>query len=366
MGTMKKCRLPDWTKTHMDSSFSDDLATAEEQDDLPYDGDVGVTCKYNSDNLNDCTYTRDIPGILSLACSEDSKNITATANYKTHPAPEELSHHHRDATGTAGIAAEVPGSDASFQKELPLCGFSKPDSKEHLTRSNMTNVLLRHFSKGELISACQLIECETIPEISFTESTGDTVNKPEPSEHVQGPSAHNQRATRREESLSEKHEEVNTGDKNQNSLNGNRGISNKPVSSSGKRGCRQKNPQVTHGNEGTWVFQNMKEESSLFNRAVSPHELRYGQGQTHYFLPDLSEAASEIKVTRSNDNIDSVPTTERTKSFPILPSKALTVNNIPEKNSLSSARVENQGETSIPELLQQLQVIQMLLEVNTR
>ncbi|XP_010140721.1 PREDICTED: protein AKNAD1-like [Buceros rhinoceros silvestris] len=362
METMKKGKLSDCMKTQMDSSFSDDLAgitdaTAEEQDDLPYDGDVGVTCKYNSDNLNDCTYTKDISGILSLACSEDGKNIKATANYKTHPQPEEFSRHHGDATGTAAIAAEMPGSEASFKKELPVCSFSKPDSKEHLTHSNMTNVLLRHFSKGELISTCQLIECETIPEISFTESTGDTVNKPEPSEHIKGPSEHKQRATHREESRLEKHEEVNTGDKNQNSLKANRGISNRPISSSGKRGCRQKNPQLIHGNEDTQVFQNTEEESVLFNRTVSPHELRYGQGQTHYALPDLSEAASEIKVTKSNDNIASVPATERTKSFPILLSKALTVNNILEKkNSLSSARLEHQGEMSVPELLQQLQV----------
>lgn len=353
----------------MDSSFSEDLAcitdaTAEEQDDLPYDGDVGVTCKYNSDNLNDCTYTRDISGILSLACSEDSENIKATANYKTHPQPEEFSRRHRDATGTAGIAAAMPGSEASFKKELPVCSFSKPDSKEHLTHSNMTNVLLRHFSKGEL-STCQLIECETIPEISFTESTGDTVNKPEPSEHIKGPSAHNHH----EGSLLEKHEEVSNGDKNQNLLNANRANrcnANRPISSSGKRGCRQKNPQLIPGNEDTQVFQNMKEKSILFNRTVSPHELRYGQGQTHYSLPDLSKAASEIEVTKSNDSIASVPTTERTKPFPILLSKALPVNNILEKkNSLSPARLENQGEMSIPELLQRLQVIQMLLEINT-
>ncbi|KAK4820261.1 hypothetical protein QYF61_022619, partial [Mycteria americana] len=352
-------------KTQMNSSFSDEFgcitdATDEEQDDLPYDGDVGVTCKYNnnSDNLNDCTCTKDISGILNLACSEDSKTIKATANYETHPQPEEFSSHHRDAIGTMGISAEMPGSEASFKKELPVGSFSKPDSKEHLTNSKMSNVLLRHFSKGQLISTCQLIECETIPETSFTESIDDTVTKPEPSEQVKGPLAHEHWATNFEEYHLEKHEEVNTGDKNQNLLNENRCVSKKPTSSTDKCGCRQETSQLINENEDTHIFQNMKEESALFKKTVSPHELKYGQGQAHYCLPDSSKVDSEVEVPKRCDNINSVPATERAKSFPILLSKSVIVNNIPEnKNYLNSAEVESQEEMSIPELLQQLEML---------
>ncbi|XP_009583905.1 PREDICTED: protein AKNAD1 [Fulmarus glacialis] len=288
----------------MNSSFSDELgcitdATDEEQNDLPYDGDVGITCKYNnnSDNLNDCTCTKDTSGILNLACSEVNKNIKATANYETHSQPEEFSSHHRDAIGTTGISAETPGSEASFKKELPVSSFSKSDSKEHLTHSKMSNVLLRHFSQGELTSTCQLIECETIPETSFTESIDDTVNKPKRSEHDKGPLAHEQRATNFEEYHLEKHKEINT-------------------------------------------------------------ELKYGQGQAHYCLPDSSEVASEVKVPKRSDNINSVPTTERAKSFPVLLSKSVIVNNILEnKNYFNSAEVENQEEMRIPELLQQPEIL---------
>ncbi|XP_072724768.1 protein AKNAD1 isoform X2 [Ciconia boyciana] len=363
METMKKCSQSDWMKTQMNSSFSDEFgcitdATDEEQDDLPYDGDVGVTCKYNnnSDNLNDCTCTKDISGILNLACSEDSKNIKATANYETHPQPEEFSRHHRDAIGTTGISVEMPGSEASFKKELPVGSFSKPDSKEHLTNSKMSNILLRHFSKGELISTCQLIECETIPETSFTESIDDTVTKPEPSEQVKGPLAHEHWATNFEEYHLEKHEEVNTGDKNQNLLNENRCVSKKP--STDKCGCRQENSQLINENEDTHIFQNMKEERALFKKTVSPHELKYGQGQAHYCLPDSSEVDSEVEVPKRCDNINSIPATERAKSFPILLSKSVIVNNILEnKNYLNSAEVESQEEMSIPELLQQLEML---------
>nr|XP_009911495.1 PREDICTED: protein AKNAD1-like [Haliaeetus albicilla] len=361
METMKKCKPSDRVKTQMNSSFSGELgcitdATDEEQDDLPYDGEVGITCKYNSnsDNLNDCTCTEDISSIFNLACSEDNKNIKATVNYETHPQPEEFSSHHRDATGTRGISVETPGSEASFKKELLVGSYSKPGIKNHLANSKVSSVLLRHFSKGELISTCQLIECETIPETSFAESIDDSVNKPEPSEHIKGPLAHEQWATNFQEYHLEKYKEVNTGNKNQNLLNENRCVS-KPVSSTVKCGRSQENSQLINENEDTHVSQNTKKDSTLFKKTVSPHELKYGQGQAHYCLPNFSKVASEVKVPQSSDNINSVPTTERAKSFPILLSKSVIANNIPENKNYFNAEVENQKEMSIPELLQQLE-----------
>ncbi|KAM6124297.1 LOW QUALITY PROTEIN: protein AKNAD1 [Pterocles gutturalis] len=364
METTKKCTTADWMRTPLTSSFSDELgyiidATDEEQDDLPYDGDVGITCKYsNSDYLNHCTCTKEISGILDLSCSEDNKNIKATASYETYPQPEKFFSHHGGATGTRGISAEMPRCEASFKKELPVGGFSKPDSKEHLTHSKMSDVLLRHFSKGELISTCQLIECETIPEISFTESINDTKNKAEPSEHVKGPSAHEQRATIFEEYHLEKHEEVNSGDKNQNSLKENICVK-KPISSTDKCGCRQENSQLMNENEDAHVFQNMKEEHALFKKTVLTHELKYCQGQAQYCLPDFSKVASEVTVPKHSYNINSDPTIERTESFPILLSKSIFVSNIQEnKNYFNFAEVENREEMSTPELLQQLEKMQ--------
>ncbi|XP_074762823.1 protein AKNAD1 isoform X2 [Athene noctua] len=364
MKTTKKCKPSDWMKPQMNSSFSDELgcttdATDEEQDDLPYDGDVGITCKYNndSDNLKDCTCTKCISGILNLACSKENKNMKATANYETHPQPEEFSNQHRNAIGTTGISAKMPGSEVAFKKELPVGSFSNPDIKEHPTHSKMSDVLLRHFSQGELVSTCPLIECETIPETSFTESIDDTVNKPEPSEHVRWSLVHEQWATNFEEHHLEKHKEVNMSDKNQHLLNKNRCVSNKPIYFTAKCGCRQENSQSIKENEDSHIFQNMKEGSALFQKTVSPHKLKYGQGQAHYCLPNFSEVASEVELPKISDHINSVPASERAKSFPIL-SKPVIVNNIIEnKHYLNSAEVENQEEVSIPELLQQLEML---------
>ncbi|XP_065531319.1 protein AKNAD1 isoform X2 [Lathamus discolor] len=374
METTKKCKPSDWMKTQMNSPFSDDIgcitdATDEEQDELPYDGDVGVNWKYSNDsgNLNDCTCTREISGILTFVCSEDNKNIKAAANYKTHSQPEQFSSHHcRGAVGTMGISAEMPGSQAAFKKELSISSCSKLDGKEHLTHSKMSNVLLRHFSKGELTSTYQLIECETIPETSLTESINDTVSKPEPSEHDKGLLAYEQWATNSAEYHLEKHEEVNTGDKNKNLLNENRLVLKKPISSTAKYGYKQENLQLINENNTTHIFQNMKEESTLFKRTVSPHELKYEQGQAHYCIPDFFQVASEVKVPTGSDNINSVLTTETAKSFPISLCKSVTANVTENKNNFSSAAVENSEESGIPELLQQLEMLTQHADIQNR
>ncbi|XP_023787750.1 protein AKNAD1 [Cyanistes caeruleus] len=360
METTKKCKLSDWMKAQMNNSFSDALGCSTdvtgEEDYLVYDGDLGINCKYNnnSDNLNACSCTKYISGILNLACSEDNKNIKAAANYETPLQPEEFSSHHRGTRGTTGAPTEMPGSEASFKKELPVGSSSKPDSKEHITTSKMSNVLLRHFSRGELLSTCHLIESETIPEMSFTESIDDTGSKPEPSEHIKGPLVHEQWAMSSEEHPLENHKEVKARDKNGNPLNENRSVSKKYVFSSGQCGCRQEYSQLTNETGSTQSFENMKDERALFKKTVSPCELKYGQGQAHYCLPNFSEVA----VLKKPDHITSVPSTERVKPFPILLNKSLTVNSILENNNyFNSAEVDNQEERSISELLQQLQVL---------
>ncbi|XP_074402306.1 protein AKNAD1 isoform X3 [Zonotrichia albicollis] len=362
METTKKCKLPDWMKAQMNNSFADALGCStdatEEEDYLVYDGDLGIGCKYNnnSENLNACSCTKDISGILNLACSEDNKNKKAAANYETSLQPEEFSSHQRGTRGTTAVPIEMPGSEASFQQELPVGSASKADSKEHGTASKMSTVLLRHFARGELLSTCPLIECETIPEVSFTESIDDTGSKPEPSEHSTGSLGYEQWAASSEEYPLEKHKEVQAHDKNGNSLNGNRSLSKQSIFSSGQCGCRQEFSQVVNEAGDTHTFQNMKDERPLFKRTVSPCELKYGQGQAHYCLPDFSDAASE--VPKKPDNITSVPSTAREKPFPILQSKSVPVNNILEnKNHFNSAEVENQEEWSISELLQQLQML---------
>ncbi|XP_069718666.1 protein AKNAD1 [Phaenicophaeus curvirostris] len=255
-----------------------------------------------------------------------------------------------------GTSVERAGSEASFEKELPTDGVSKLGSKEHLTNSKMSDVLLRHFSKGELISTCPLIECETIPETSLTESTDDAVSRPWPSEYAEGPGACEPWATNFEEYHLEKQEEVSTADKNKYLLNQSC-ISKKPVSSAAKCGCRQDHSPPINEDEDTRIFQNMKEETHLYKKTVSPHELKYGQAETHYCLPDFSKVALEVEVPKRNDSIKPVPTTERAESFPVSLRNSVIANVSGNKNCFHSAETENREEMSIPELWQQLEML---------
>ncbi|XP_068546374.1 protein AKNAD1 isoform X2 [Anas acuta] len=274
--------------------------SAGEQEELPYDGDMGLSCKYSSNagGLRDCT--GNIPHSLSLSCSED------------------------EAAGT-----------------------------EQLPSAKMANVLWCHFPEGELLNTWQLIECETIPEVSYTESLGETTNKPESYEHGQGSSTPEQWATTGEEDQLGKQEGVCTGGKNPSVLN-EKLVSKRSVSSAGSCGCRHNRSQLRNEYEDTHISHNTKEQRELFKKNASSHRLIHGD--VHHYPPDFSEITTELKVPKINENIKSVPTTEPTKSFPILLSQSETVDNILESNCSRSVEVENQ-EMRIPELLQQLKIL---------
>lgn len=277
--------------------------SAGEQEELPYDGDEGPSCKCNSNagRLRDCT--GNVPHMLSLSCSED------------------------EAAGT-----------------------------EQLPNAKMSNVLWRHFPEGELLNTGQLIECETIPEMSYTESLGETTNKPESYEHSKGSSTPEQWATTGEEDHLGKQEDGCTGGKNPSVLN-EKLVSKRSVSSAGSCGCRHNRSQLRNKYEDTHLSHNTKEQREVFKKNASSHRLIHGD--IHHCIPDFSEITTELKVPKINENIKSVPTTEPTKSFPILLCQSETVDNILESNCSRSVEVENQ-EMRIPELLQQLKVIKML------
>ncbi|XP_035188796.1 protein AKNAD1 isoform X1 [Oxyura jamaicensis] len=249
----------------------------------------------------------------------------------------------------------MPASEASFKKEVPGSGFGKADGKEHLTNSKMSNVLLRHFPEGELLNTCQLIECETIPETSCTESIGETMTKPETYEHGKGPATPEQWAMKLEEYHLEKHEDLCTGGKSV--LNENQFVSKRSISSTVTCGCRHDNSQLSNEYEDTHISHNTKEQRELFRKTVSSHRLIHGQSEVHHCLPDFSKVISKLQVPNINEDIKPVPTIEPTKSFPMLLSQSVTVDNILDNNCFHSVEVEDPEEMRIAELLQQLKIL---------
>ncbi|XP_019386211.1 PREDICTED: protein AKNAD1 isoform X2 [Crocodylus porosus] len=182
-----RSRQSDWMKNSTNNIVLDKCdysgdATDEEQEDLPYDGDLERTYKHisDSDNLKDCTLIeKKSDNCLQLTYSEVSNHVKET-NYKMQQVPQEkVFPYHPPATRANGIKIEMTRdalvSGTSFEKELTVGVFSSPVRNERFANSKISDVLLRHFSKEELLSTNRLIDCETIPETSLTESVDDAI-----------------------------------------------------------------------------------------------------------------------------------------------------------------------------------------------
>ncbi|XP_014376314.1 protein AKNAD1 isoform X5 [Alligator sinensis] len=110
-----KSKLSDWMKNPANNIVLDKCdysgdATDEEQEDLPYDGDLERTYKHisDSDNLKDCTLIeKKSDNCLQLTYSEVSNRLKET-NYKMQQVPQEkVFPYHPPATRASGIKTEM-------------------------------------------------------------------------------------------------------------------------------------------------------------------------------------------------------------------------------------------------------------------
>ncbi|XP_052522932.1 protein AKNAD1 isoform X2 [Tympanuchus pallidicinctus] len=343
METQMSCSIPNELHCVTDT-------TDAEQDDLPCDGDGGIACEHHgkSDQLNDCTY---IPDALNLSSERGNRNASS---YEIYVQPEGVFNYAEGTIGTSGISAGIPGSELSFKKDS-WCG--QPDGRDPPSHSSMSHVLLRHFPTGELTSKWQLIEHETIPETSLTESIDETTNKHTACECVQGPSTGEQQAAKFEEHHLEKLKAVSTEGKIQDLLSKNTFVSKTSTSTLAKHGCRQENLLLINEYEDACIFQNT-EQTYMFKKSVPSHELIAGQGEAQKCQEDSNEVTSEMTVPKMSENNKSIPTIKRTTSFPTLLSKSVTINSILEnRKCFDSIEVTNQEGTSIPESSQQQKVL---------
>ncbi|CAM4604218.1 unnamed protein product [Caretta caretta] len=383
-----KSRQPDRLKNKVNNILLDNFdcpedATDEEQEDLPYDGDLEKTYRHNNEskNLKACASVESISdNFLNLTCSEINKSLKEEINDERQQLSQgKVFSHRTPATRTNGImiemAMEAPVSGMSFETELSVGAFSSPDRKEHFTNSKISDVLLRHFSKEELSNASQLIDCETIPETSFTESVDETVlTKPRISECTKPTLLTEQWAKYFEDYYLNRQEETSEDDyKDKNLLDENKFVIDDRATSYGdEKDCIQENSQLIAENEDTNNFQNIRKNHSyqkgLFERTGSSHELKYGQGQVNYCLPDFSKVAPKVKIPKRNSSDKSAPIMKRTKFSPNLIGKSAIVNDVLETmNYFDSVEVKNQEEEMrIPELLQQLELLTKHAEAQNR
>lgn len=331
--------------------------TDDEQEDLPYDGDQQSIYQLhcNSESLEDLTTVENaFPSLFSLTSPEFHNNLTEKSDYRSQLTERK--------THFASLPRE---NDMEFtmatEKELLAGDFSSSGRNQYFFSSKMSDVLLRHFPKEEF---CPLIESETIPEISFTESVDETIlNKIKSSENT-GTSLTKEENIYIECYSSEREGKHESVERVWNLIGEQFTVDEKTNSSYDRKECKANNQQFVPQKEDT-----INEELNYFSDPKEEYEqqkyflgrTKYGQHQVHYQLPDFSKVAPKVRKPKGHNKSASI--IKRTKSSPnLLGISAIVKDVLEEMNSLESVTMKNpEHEIKIPEIDQQLKVDNILI-----
>uniref|UniRef100_A0A8D3CZJ9 AKNA domain-containing protein n=1 Tax=Scophthalmus maximus TaxID=52904 RepID=A0A8D3CZJ9_SCOMX len=259
----------------------------EDQDDLPYDHDLGS------------------PYFNQTASSEG--NTSSDGRETVHASPDgpgllEFTTTDRDDIGgrlvsterNAAKPATSPHKDTSKQ-DKPFDAYKPSDVAPSCpSPADINQLLLRHFSREELLRPGRLIEAETLPEVSLLESMDDTVLS---------------RAPTHKSTTTDNHSEIPACDseicKSTNSSLENeaeRKIDN--VTSAADSIASSRDSTWSSRDNSDVVKRERSEEDDEVQRVPLVYtrsfgDLKYGQGQVHYPLPDFSKVAPKVKIPKA-------------------------------------------------------------------
>ncbi|KAM6454338.1 protein AKNAD1 isoform 1-T1 [Liasis olivaceus] len=332
--------------------------TDNEQEDLPYDGDLQDRDQYSCDSLNweaFISVEHAPPSVSTLTPSPMSSHTKEQSDCKIQLSQRK--------TNTALLTKK---NDIEFtmitEKEIQVGGFNNSGRNEEFFNSKMADVLLRHFPKEDL-TTCQLIDSETIPEISFTDSFDETVlNKIKISE--------NTGIFCPEEEIKNIERKVNC-----NSVVKNWDLTQDEAplmpESANNLVCNSKYCKVDNSQ---FVIQKEPAINEDLNYILTPkeeyqnqeyflenteyfHNPKYSEHQVYYRLHDSSEIASKVEELKGNNESFVF---KRTKSSPNLFSKDV----LEAITFLESDTIKNQEEEKGTfELDQQLEMLTKRAEV---
>nr|XP_056701399.1 protein AKNAD1 [Euleptes europaea] len=341
--------------------------TDDEQEELPYDDDVQKIFQHNCDLQNVKDFIS-IENTFSLPFPQISSHSEESSNCHTQ-LHQRIKVHLPSSPRSNGIEIAM-----ATGKELPAGDFNNSGRNPNFSSSNISDVLLRHFPKEELSSSCQLIDSETIPEISYTESFDETIlNKIKISENTKISSL---KENNNLEEI-EREDKCESIDKSWDLIEEKQFVIDKRVNFSCElKDCKEDNPHFITQNEDTMneelgYFPNLEEEyqeqKCFLEMSGSSHKFKYGQHQVNYQLPDFSKVPPKVKIPKGNNN-KSTPIIKRTKSSPNLLGKSTIVKDILEEmNYLDCVAMKKQEEKMrIPELDQQLELLTKQAEVQNR
>lgn len=271
----------------------------EEQEELPYDGDLGTNCsqsflsKISTDGKGSVYTSLDGPGLFEP--DTGNKEDVAGALVSVEQTPEKKA---TSATADTKKKKQESVFIASKQNDL-----SQPCPGP----ADIHQLLLRHFPQEELLEADRLIQAETLPEVSLLESMDDT--------GCSLVSSHNSTS----DSAVLKAEEKNLGSE------GN-GDSKTAVTSSTTESMTSR----SEGSKDSSVVNVSKQEKAEEDQQIprvplvrrrSIGDMKYGQGQVHYPLPDFSKVFPKVKIPKVPSGAarpapQSVGAMHRTRSSP--------------------------------------------------
>uniref|UniRef100_A0A4W3HYG1 AKNA domain-containing protein n=1 Tax=Callorhinchus milii TaxID=7868 RepID=A0A4W3HYG1_CALMI len=370
-----------------------DNTTDEEQEELPYDGNLQITKEHQTDTIYDLDNPRvpltilvksrqnDGPdcGMAGILAKKEQSNVE-TALYqkemtctRVSPETEDSGKYKIEATN---LTSEDNGNTMVSEHEMKL-EHNKRDGR----RSNIAESLLRHFSEEDLaLSSTKYIDTETLPETSFTETIEETVIKKQTLSAASNNSPTSiEKCTALQAAFSKK-EKVNEF-ANEKKVSRDYSYCDRSAQSqaanllqTSNNNCRENlhhemqeknenlqfNPKMASG-----FFENFK-----MGKIISYNEIKYGKGKPHYPLPDFSKVAPKIKIPKRNSYNKYTPSRiKKAKSSPhlsyTLTSHTSTVDVVQEvldsiqPPAISTSTTFNKQEfvkdNHSPELFQQLQ-----------
>ncbi|KAJ7332415.1 hypothetical protein JRQ81_014595 [Phrynocephalus forsythii] len=322
--------------------------TDDEQEDLPYDGDMQSSYQHicDSQNIEDfLSAEKASQRVFTLTPSPQSICSNEKTDCKTHP-------------GLRGRNLSCP---RTTEKELLVRDCVHSGRHQQTSKTKISDVLSRHFPQEQLSHSFQLIDSETIPEISFTESFDETiVNNTKVSESTRMPSLVVEESNNFEGELT-----CRLIGKNWDSIQVK--LMDKNTNLSCEKGCGEYNPDFITQKEHTINEElnfisisrqeNQKQKYFLETTGSSPNP-KYGQRQVYYQPPEFSEVSPKVKISKRNNTKNQTPVMKKIKSSPDLLGKSAVVKDVQEAvNSLEPFAANNQEEETMVELDQQLEML---------
>lgn len=270
----------------------------EDQDDLPYDGELGSLYfnqtdisegNSSSDGRKTVHASPDVPGLLECNTRNLDHVIESLVSVEHHPEkPATLS------PDNGNVKQENCFDHSEPREFAQSCHFP----------TDINQMLLRHFTQEELLQSGRLIEAETLPEVSLLESMDGSV--------LNFASTHNRKTlnSNHSESLASNSEIKQSFYSDRTDGKGSTVSKNSNLEKKTERkiDCVTSAPtdSITSSSEGSGntscILAKTKEDDLVqrvpFVRTRSFSEMKYGQGQVHYPLPDFSKVAPKVKIPK--------------------------------------------------------------------